>query len=99
MHRPAQYFVLGDGQPAMGTCRVCRCDGPRRSGGQGLDRPQRDWDRRAVTGYVLKAPSDGESEVDPLGADCEEVPPSPGPAGPKVQTQDLEEVVLDKGLW
>jgi len=69
-------------------------------------RVAKDWIAHSAIGtggpsqaYVLKAPSDGELEVDPSGADRKGVPPSPGPAGPKVQTQDLEEVVLDKGLW
>jgi len=46
-----------------------------------------------------KATSDGESEVDQSGDDHEEVPPSPSLTGPKVQAQDLEDVILDKGLW
>jgi len=46
-----------------------------------------------------KAASDGESEVDQSGGDHEEVPPSPGLSGPKVHAQDLEDVILDKGLW
>src|SRR5467141_3355356 len=69
-------------------------------------RAAKDWIAHSAIGtggpsqaHALKAPSDGESEVDPSGADREQVPPSPGPAGPKVQTQDLEEVVLDKGPW
>src|SRR5882672_277287 len=69
-------------------------------------RVAKDWIAHSAIGtggpsqaHALKAPSDGESEVDPSGADREQVLPSPGPAGPKVQTQDLEEVVLDKGPW
>src|SRR5882672_680304 len=48
---------------------------------------------------VPKAASDGESEVDQLGGDHEEVLPSPGLSGLKVHAQDLEDVVLDKGPW
>src|SRR5882672_7079056 len=50
----------------------------------------KDWITHSAIGtsgpskaLTLKATSDGESEVDPSGADREEVPPSPGPAGPK----------------
>src|SRR5882672_9267738 len=46
-----------------------------------------------------KAASDGKSEVDQSGGDHAEVPPLPGLSGPKVQTQDLEDVILDKGPW
>src|SRR5882672_3319271 len=46
-----------------------------------------------------KAASDGESEVDQSGGDHEEVPPFPGLARLKVHAQDLEDVILDKGLW
>jgi len=48
---------------------------------------------------ALKAASYGESEMDQSGVDQSGVPPSPGLAGPKVHTQDLEDVVLDKGPW
>ena len=46
-----------------------------------------------------KATSDSESVVDQSGGDREEVPLSPGLAGPKVHAQDLEDVILDKGPW
>ena len=49
--------------------------------------------------HAPKAASDGESEVDQSGGDHKEVPPSPGLARPKVQTKDLENIVLDKGPW
>src|SRR5882672_627204 len=66
----------------------------------------KDWISHSVIGtsgssqaLALKATSNGELEVDQSGGDHKEVPPSPGLAGPKVQTQDLEDVVLDKGPW
>src|SRR5882672_8727539 len=49
--------------------------------------------------HAPKAASDGESEVDQSGGDHKEVPLSPGLARPKVQTKDLENIVLDKGPW
>ena len=48
---------------------------------------------------VPQATSDGELEVDQSGGDNEAGLLSPGLVGLKVQTQDLEDVVLDKGLW
>ena len=66
----------------------------------------KDWISHSTIGtggpsqaLVLKATSDGESEVDRLGGDHEEVPLSPSLAGPKVHTLDLEDIILDKGPW
>ena len=66
----------------------------------------KDWIAHSAIGtggsshaLVPKATSDDEAEVDQSGGDPEEVPPSPGPAGPKVQTQDLEDIILNKGPW
>jgi len=54
---------------------------------------------RSSQALALKTASDGKLEVDQLGGDHEEVLPSPGLSGLKVQAQDLEYVVLDKGPW
>src|SRR5882672_8201377 len=69
-------------------------------------RAAKDWITHSAIGTggssqapMPKAASDGKLEVDQSGGDREEVPPSPGLAGPKVQTQDLEDVILDKGPW
>src|SRR5882672_5966842 len=66
----------------------------------------KDWISRSAIGTgsstqapAPKATSDWESEADQSGGDREEVPPSPGLSGPKVHSQDLEDVVLDKGPW
>src|SRR5882672_4083191 len=66
----------------------------------------KDWIAHSAIGtggspqaLVLKATSDGKSEVDQSGGDNEELPPSADLAGTKVQTQDLEDIILDKGPW
>jgi len=66
----------------------------------------KDWIAHSMIGtsgssqaLMPKAASNGELEVDQSGGDHEEVQQLPGLAGPKVHTQDLEDVVLDKGPW
>src|SRR5882672_3522339 len=54
---------------------------------------------RSLQALALKATSDSESEVDQLGGDHEEVPLLPGLSRLKVHSQDLEDVILDKGPW
>ena len=51
-----------------------------------------------VVGPVHKAASNGESKIEESVDDHEELP-MPSCLVPKVLVQDLEEVVLDKGLW
>ena len=51
-----------------------------------------------VVGPVPKAASDSKSEIEESVDDHEELP-MPSHLVPKVLVQDLEEVVLDKGLW
>src|SRR5882672_1243010 len=66
----------------------------------------KDWIAHSAIGtggtsqaLASRVASDSELEVDQSGGDHEEVPPLPGLSGPKVQAQDLEDVVLEKGPW
>ena len=69
-------------------------------------RVAKDWISHSAIGtggssqaLTPKVASNCELVVDQSGGDHKEVPPSPGLAGLKVQAQDLEDIVLDKGLW